>query len=233
MEGDEKVDDMAAAREPLDIRESIEGMDMERTLIPHGVPSTTVDCGKGFNVGWKDGEESWLATYDLSRCMALVIINKQRGFLMHIDISENEPTEKCVAQFKAWWTKHRTKYHDARMFIVRPGVNLTVYPGDMVRINRVMEEFSKTVGEEREIQIVEFTSAAEDNAAHVEIRFEGSVQIMPAVYVNGTKFPPPVPRFDHDTGSKAVTRKTMAPWTIAATRDNFHTEVNHSSVETD
>ena len=223
----------AAARELLGIRHTIEGMDMGRTVLPQRVLSRTVDCGKEFDVRWKDGEESRLATYNLNRCMALVIITQQRGFLMHIGVSNNERTGKRVSQFKVWWTKHRPEYLDARMFIVHPKVNLAKYPADKVRINHVAQEFNKTVGEEREIKVVDFTSADEDDAASVEIQFEGSVQIMPAVYVNGTKFAPPVPLFDHDTGSKAVACQMVDRWPIAGTRDNFHGEVNHSSVETD
>ena len=107
----------------------------------------TVDHGDAVKADWQEEEECWLATYDLASCVVLAVICKQRGFLQHIDISENHPTEKSIMSLKPFGASYKKDYKDFRLFIVQPQQPL--HSVELLNINCVREEFDSIVGERR------------------------------------------------------------------------------------
>ena len=200
---------------PTSVRRSIERQDndtsMDQTVAPQSTLTFRVQCADGHQVDWTKGRKHWLCTRDMHRCMAIVVMNKERGFLQHLTISDIRRTEEQIMNFQHFWKLDSTHYADAKFFYIRPRV--TGHPGDLVNINRVISKFHETIGmidregRKRDIRAVEVLTADGEYPIDVGVDYGWSAPDMLAVFVNGVQVFPPVPAFHETVGPSGSVRR--------------------------
>ena len=126
---------------------------------------TTVECGTDSCVDWVEGQEKWLVTYNMNRCVAIVVINTTPAFLMHVDISNVNSVEDASEGFCKWWDRENEKFKDSRIFIICPSnphegeeTNNTGWLKEAVKdatkkLNRVARTHAALIGGSNSVEI--------------------------------------------------------------------------------
>ncbi len=131
----------------------------------------TVECSSGNYMDWTEGQENWLVTYNLNRCVALVAISKKRAFLFHVDLTETEAIGNASEDFCEWWERDKEAQEDSRLFVIRPQ---DPYDAEDARnIKRLHEAVKGTTG--KNVKVADFDPALNEGSTAVEVRYDASV----------------------------------------------------------
>jgi hypothetical protein len=138
---------------------------------PRNESVTVVECDSDHYLDWFEGQENWLVTYDLNRCIAIAIISKISACLIHVDITKTDSVEYASVGFCEWWEQEKEKFEDSRLFIIRP---LDPYDADAaLNIEWLEEAVRDATG--KLYRVVETQAALIEGRTAVEIYHDASV----------------------------------------------------------
>jgi hypothetical protein len=144
----------------------------QRTIMnPQDGSVTIVECDSDHRFDWVEGQENWLVTYNLNRCVAIAIISIISACLIHVDITKPDSVEYASLGFCEWWEQEKEKFEDSRLSIIRP---LDPYDDDDAWHAGWLEEAaSGATG--KLTRVVEAQAVLIEGATAVEIYHDASV----------------------------------------------------------
>jgi hypothetical protein len=148
-------------------------MHSEQRIImsPQDESVTIVECDSDHQFDWVEGQENWLVTYNLDRCVAIAIISTISACLIHVDITKPDSVEYASVGFCEWWKQEKEKFDDSRLFIIRP---LNPYDDDDAWHAGWLEEaVSGATG--KLTRVVEAQAVVIEGATAIEIYHDSSV----------------------------------------------------------
>ena len=163
-------------------------------VFQQGDPIGVAFSGSGQVSEWMRGQNNWLVTSKVGKCLTIAIINVERGLLMPMALTSQERIDRDLDYFRTWWSENKGSFTNARLFAVKP--DFAVHAEPKARADLLLPEVEKLTN--LQASVTDFHPWTGKKLEVVALYSNGSGN-MPGVICNNQNVTPVTPPFEDNS----------------------------------